>query len=230
VRPVHGVARRAGVEADHVGHGAAAWVLPKKGVYRGRAATKKEAIEARAAFEGQQDQLDPSKLVFLDEAGVDIAMARFYGWAPVGQRPVIERPARGRRVTLIGAIGADGPRALRQVDGYVNGEEFISFLREDLGPQLLPGDVVVMDGPSIHKVEGVAEALAEHGATPLYLPPYSPEFNPIEMTWAWLKTALRAVPPRRLADLKERTLEIWRRVSAALCRAWISHCGYAQST
>jgi transposase len=86
-----------------------------------------------------------------------------------------------------------------------------------------------MDGPSIHKVEGVAEALAERGATALYLPPYSPDLNPIEMAWAWIKKLLRDAPPRRLAALRERVDELWEQVTTALCRAWIRHSGY-QST
>lgn len=183
-------------------------------------------IEARAAFVQGQITLDPGKLVFLDEAGVDIAMSREYGWAPAGLTPVIERPARGRRISLIGAIALDGSRGLRRVEGYVTGDEFITFLREDLGPNLRPGDIVVMDGPSIHKVAGVAEALAERGARALYLPPYSPEFNPIEMAWAWLKNLLRAAPPRQLKALRERVEELWKRLTIALCAAWIGHSGY----
>lgn len=85
--------------------------------------------------------------MFLDEAGVDVAMSRSYGWAPPGETPRIERPVHGKRISLIGAIALDGARALRRVEGYVDGDEF------------------VMDGPRIHRVGGVAEALAERGAT-----------------------------------------------------------------
>ena len=126
-------------------------------------------------------------LVFIDEAGVSSALSNNYGWAPPGEAPVIERPARGKNITLIGAIALDGVRVLSRIDGYVNGEAFVRFLREDLGPTLNPGDIVVMDGPRIHRVAGVAEALAEFNATAVYLPAYSPELNPIEMAWAWLK-------------------------------------------
>lgn len=131
---------------------------------------------------------------------------------------------------MMGAIGLEGPRALRLVEGFVNGETFVSYLREDLGPTLKPGDIVVMDGPSIHKVTGVAEALAERGASAMYLPAYSPEFNPIEMTWSWMKNLLRAMPPRRLKQLKERTKTIWNEVTSDLCRGWVEHCGYTTST
>ncbi len=186
-------------------------------------------IAARETFVAEQPALDASKLVFIDEAGVDIAMSRSYGWAPPGVTPVIERPARGRRISLIGAIALDGCRALRRVEGYVDGDEFISFLREDLGPHLNPGDIVIMDGPSIHKVAGVAEALAERGASALYLPPYSPELNPIEMAWAWIKNLIRKAPPRQLVALRAKVDDLWSLVTTALCAAWIRHSGY-QST
>lgn len=181
-------------------------------------------------FTQHQTELDSNSLVFLDEAGVDIAMSRTHGWAPPGETPVIERPARGRRISLIGAIAADGTRALRKVEGYVDGDEFIAFLKEDLGPRLKKGDIVIMDGPSIHKVEGVAGVLAERGATAMFLPPYSPEFNPIEMTWSWLKNLLRRAPPRKLSLLKEQVANLWATVSAELCQGWVRHCGYVHAT
>lgn len=187
-------------------------------------------MRVRADFIDEQPALDPMKLVFLDEAGIDVAMARSCGWAPVGETPVVERPAKGKRLSLIGAIAADGPRALRVVDGFVNGDVFLTFLRDDLGPTLSPGDIVVMDGPSIHKVAGVAPLLESFGATALYLPAYSPELNPIEMTWAWLKNLLRACPPRKLAQLRERAVDLWGGITSALCRGWVSHCGYVAST
>lgn len=157
-------------------------------------------------------------------------MSRSYGWAPVGETPVIERPMKGKRFSLIGAIAADGARALRLVEGYVNGEEFIKFLRENLGPFLKHGDIVVMDGPRIHRVAGVAAALKEYGATALYLPAYSPELNPIELNWAWLKAKLRTSPIRQFKRLKERAQALWQGVTDELCQGWIRHCGYAQST
>ena len=194
------------------------------------AGLKMSAVEARESFIDNMDNLDFTKLVFLDEAGVNIGMSRAYGWALAGQTPVIERPARGRRYSLIGAIAADGCRAIREVQGYVNGEEFVTFLLEDLGPKLNDGDIVIMDGPSIHKVQGVEEALAKYGASALYLPPYSPELNPIEMTWAWLKRLLRTNPARKMAVLKKRVQQYWSEIPTKFCQKWIKHCGYGAST
>jgi transposase len=187
-------------------------------------------VAAREVFVAAQSKWDAARLVFLDEAGVSVAESRRYGWAPRGETPVIERPARGRRLNLIGAIALDGVRALRQVDGYVTGDEFLSFLREDLGPRLNKGDIVIMDGPSIHKVAGVTEVLAEHGATAMYLPAYSPELNPIEMTWAWIKKLVRDVPTRTLRLLRTLVDKLWAQVTADLCAGWLRHSGYTHST
>jgi len=170
--------------------------------------------------------MDAARMVFIDETGVSGAMSYNYGWALPGVKPVIERPMRGKNITLIGAIAIDGVRALRRVEHSVNGEEFVAFLREDLGPNLRPGDIVVMDGPRIHRVSGVEKALAERGATALYLPAYSPELNPIEMTWSWIKAAIRKAAPRHLPILREQVRKLWSKVTNALCAAWIRHCGY----
>ena len=161
---------------------------------------------------------------------MSVAESRRYGWAPRGVTPVIERPARGLRLNLIGAIALNGVRALRLVDGYVTGDVFLDFLREDLGPTLNEGDIVVMDGPSIHRVGGVAETLAQFGATPLYLPAYSPELNPIEMTWAWVKKLVRDLPTRTLRLLRLLVTTIWGQVTPDLCAGWLRRSGYTSST
>jgi transposase len=153
-------------------------------------------------------------------------MSYNYGWAPPGVTPIIERPLRGKSVTLIGAIANNGPRALRRVEGTVNGEEFPWFLKDSLGPTLNQGDIVVMDGPRVHRVKGVKEALAEFGPTALYLPAYSPELNPIEMTWSWIKAKIRKAAPRKVGRLREAIAAAWNAVTQELCRSWIGHSNY----
>ena len=165
-------------------------------------------------------------LVFIDEAGINTALSYNYGWAPAGMTPVIERPSRGKNMTLIGAIALGGQRVLVRREGTLNGVGFVAFLREALGPTLVPGDVVVMDGPNLHRVAGVAEALAEFGATALYLPAYSPELNPIELAWAWVKRLVRQRAPRTPARLRKLVEEIWRNIPVTLIKGWIRHCGY----
>ncbi len=170
--------------------------------------------------------MNPRKLVFFDESSFNLAMKRASGWAPRGITPVIEAPARGTTVTVMGAIGLDGPRAMRIHKGSVNGEVLLDYLREDLGPTLESGDIVVMDGPRLHRIAGVAEVLAQFGATVKYLPSYSPELNPIEMTWAWCKDKIRAIAPRHLAKLKKKVTEKWEAIDAAACEGWFRHSGY----
>jgi transposase len=173
----------------------------KRGVFRGLASFKPDVVKARKTFIEEQYKLDFEKLVFIDEAGVNIGMSRNYGWALLGETPIIERPAKGSHVSLIGAIAFDGTRALRKTKGYIDGGEFINFIVEDLGPNLKNGDIVVMDNLSVHKMESVKKAFEKFGVKVLYLPTYSPELNPIEMTWAWLKNLLRTNPTRKLAHL-----------------------------
>lgn len=168
--------------------------------------------------------------MFIDESGVDTAESRRYGWAPKGQTPEIERPTGGQRLSMIGAIGADGRTALRRHRGPVNGETFVKFLSEDLAPTLRNGDVLIMDRASIHRVSAVAEVLDQLGVTVRLLPAYSPEFNPIEMTWAWIKRQIRDQPKRALDALDARVADLWGRLTASLCADWVRHAGYAQST
>ncbi len=176
------------------------------------------------------DTLDVNKLVFIDESGFRTSMHRAYGWAPVGERPTFFTPRYGRNVTLVGAIAVDGVRALHVVEGSFKGPAFVDYLDKVLGPKLKPGDVVVMDGPRLHRVDGVKEALAKHGATPLYLPSYSPELNPIEMCWSVMKAWIRQWAPRAKDRLLKAIQRAWRGVTPDLCAAWINHCGYASST
>lgn len=171
--------------------------------------------------------LDPSRLVFLDESGFKTSLSRFYGWAPIGIKPVIIAMKYGKNLSVIGAIAVDGVRTMKMLDSSLDGRRFIDFLSQDLGPTLRPGDIVVMDGPRLHRVAGVAEALAAWGATPLYLPPYSPELNPIEMCWALMKAWVRGRSPRVLRRLIEVVEEAWGTITSGVCAAWVRHCGYA---
>lgn len=186
-----------------------------------------EVVEERDAFLATMSTLDPARLVFIDESGFKTNLHRSYGWAPIGERPVIYSDKFGKNVTIVGAIALDGLRALQVIDGTVDGPTFVSFLGDMLGPNLVPGDIVVMDGPRLHRVAGVHEALATRGAKPLYLPRYSPELNPIEMCWSYLKAWVRRRTPRVAARLIDAVHEAWGKVTADLCKSWIRHCGYA---
>jgi transposase len=184
-------------------------------------------VREREEFISTMGQLDPKKLVFIDESGFKTNLRRNYGWAPIGVRPIIYGDKFGKNVTIIGAIALDGLRATRVIEGTLDGPGFIAFLDEDLGPALVRDDIVVMDGPRLHRVAGVEEALAAHHAKVLYLPRYSPELNPIEMCWSLMKAWVRTRAPHVASRLIDAVEEAWGKVTSELCKSWVRHCGYA---
>ena len=167
------------------------------------------------------------RLVFVDEAGAHVAMARRYGRAAPGQRAVGSVPQNwGDNISIISAMGREGLRATMTVEGAVDGEVFEIYVREVLCPSLAPGDVVVMDNLGAHRVEGVRLAIEAVGASLVFLPPYSPDFNPIEKCWSKIKTALRAAAARRREALDEAISKAISAVSADNAQAWFRSCGY----
>lgn len=127
---------------------------------------------------------------------------------------------------MVGVVGLEGPLHMSCFKGALNGERFLEFLRELL-PKLSKGDLLVMDNLRVHKVAGVDELLAQHGVTALYLPPYSPDFNIIEIVWSKIKSAIRAGCPRTLERLAAMLTKAWNQLSPAELLAMAVHCGYA---
>ena len=172
-------------------------------------------------------RIDPERLIFLDESGIATDMTRRYGRARRGRRVPEGAPAgRWRTLSILGAIRRSGWVAAMSVEAATDGEIFLAYLEQVLGPQLEPGDVVVMDNLAAHKVAGVRERIEARGAELLYLPPYSPDFNPIEPCWAQLKQRLRAVKARSLAALEKGLAEAFAAVTPQNVQACFRHCGY----
>jgi len=170
-------------------------------------------------------------LVFIDECGSNAAMAREYGRAPQGQRVHDAKPINyGENVTILGALTLKGLDAVMTIEGACNGEVFLAYVGEVLCPTLRPGQFVIMDNLSAHKVTGVREAIEAVGATLLYLPPYSPDFNPIEPAWSKLKSFLRSVAARTVDLLIDAVGVAMSMVTPGDCQGWFAHCGYAPST
>lgn len=141
----------------------------------------------KAWFDGQLD-LDPTRLVFIDETAASTKMARLYGRAPRGERCRAAVPhGHWKTTTVTAGLRLTGIAAPMVLDGPMNGEAFRAYVEQVLVPELAAGDVVVMDNLPAHKVGGIREAIEQAGAILLYLPPYSPDFNPIEMAFAKLK-------------------------------------------
>lgn len=155
-------------------------------------------------------------------------MTRVYGRAPQGERVIGSVPQNyGQNVTMLGALGVQGLQAVMTVDGATDTEVFRAYVKQVLGPTLVPGDIVVMDNLRAHKAVGIQQAIARRGARLLYLPPYSPDLSPIEPCWSKLKTALRKAKARTRATLDTAIVEALATVRATDAWGWFHHCGYA---
>ena len=185
---------------------------------------------ARATWAAAAPGLDPTKLVFLDETWATTAMTRTRGRAPRGERLVCPVPhGRWRTTTVLCGLRADGLVAPLVLDGAVNGPAFLAYVEQVLAPTLRPGDAVVLDNLSSHKVRGVREAIEARGASLLYLPPYSPDLNPIELAFSKLKRMLRAAAARTADALWDAIAGLLPCFGPTECAAYLRHCGYAQS-
>jgi transposase len=181
----------------------------------------------RAAFRETVKALDVRRLKFVDESGTTLAMTRRYGRATPGQRVVDSVPVNyGENYTMLAAVGLDGLHAPWVVDGAVNGLIFHCWVQEVLCPTLQPGDIVLWDNLSAHKVAGVEELLMARGARLLRLSPYSPDFNPIEQCWSKIKTGLRRAKARTVEALLEAIKDALDTVTEMDIRGWFTHCGY----
>ena len=178
-------------------------------------------------WQENQAKLDPDKLVFLDESSINLGMTRLYGRAPKNERVVDYVPdVRFQRLSVISAVRLDGRHVPMVFSGTLNGEFFRQYVNSFLAPTLSPGDCVIMDNLSSHKVEGVAEAILAQGATVLYLPPYSPDFNPIELLWSKLKSFLKKAKDRIYENLIEAISSALEYITADDIAAWFMHDGY----
>ena len=154
-----------------------------------------------AWFNGQSD-LDPTRLVFIDETGASTKMARLRGRSRRGQRCRAAIPhGHWKTTTFTAGLRLDGLSAPMLLDGPMHGAAFLAYVEQVLAPELKPGDIVVMDNLPAHKVKGVRQGIEGAGASLLYLPPYSPDFNPIEMAFSKLKAALRKAAARTIDEL-----------------------------
>ena len=174
---------------------------------------------------------DVTRLVFLDESAATTAMARTHARSPKGERAVAAVPAGHWRVlTMLGAVALRGVVAAASAAAATDGELFDGCLADALCPALRPGDVVVMDNLSSHRRAVVGVLVAAAGATVLYLPPYSPDLNPIEMIWAKVKGLLRSAAARSLPDLGDAIGWAFAQLTLDDMIGCFTHCGYRLAT
>lgn len=171
--------------------------------------------------------MDPAAFVFLDETGTSTNMARRYGWSPRGERLVDAAPhGHWKTTTFLAGLRSTGIVAPLVLDGPMTGEVFLAYVRQFLAPELSPGDVVVMDNLAAHKVAGVKDVIEAAGASILYLPPYSPDLNPIEQVFAKLKALLRKAAARTREALWTTIGNLIDAFSSAECSNYLKNSGY----
>ena len=174
--------------------------------------------------------MSASRLVFVDESGANTQMTRRYGRSPVGQRLTCPVPhGHYQTTTLIAAVRLQGPQAPWLFGGAMDGELFLAWVKEGLVPCLQPKDVVIMDNLATHKVVGVREAIEAAGARLEYLPPYSPDLNPIENLWSKVKQGMKSREPRSPRQLLKAAKAAFAAVTSTDCHGFFLHAGYATS-
>jgi len=200
----------------------------KKKSLRAQEQDTPENRQRREAWQEQIKPIDPWLWVFVDESGATTEMTRRYGRAPRGERVREATPAgHWSTLTLLGAMSTEGLLATMTVESPTDGDVFLAYLEQVLCPRLQPGQVVVMDNLAAHKVPGVRELIEATGAQLRYLPPYSPDFNPIEQCWGKVKQKLRSLKPRTVEALQQAISEAIATITPDNASAWFAHCGYA---
>jgi transposase len=184
-------------------------------------------IALRDAYRQRAAAIPARRFVFIDESGAHTAMTRLRGRAPRGERVYGSAPqGHWKMTTLIGAIRLSGMAAAMTVDSPTDSDVFRTFVQRVLAPILRPGDIVVMDNLSPHKASGVEAMITAAGAELWYLPPYSPDYNPIEKCWSKIKEALRSSKARTQRALERAIARALRTVSDSDARGWFNECGY----
>lgn len=207
-----------------------AWAEPQKKTLHATEQERPDVAQARQAWAAEQSDFAVGRLVFLDETWASTAMTPTRGRSPKGTRCLGQAPyGHWHTPTLICALRPCGLVAPLVLDGPINGNAFRAWVQQALAPVLHPGDIVVMDNLGSHKVAGIAAAIEAAGAQVRYLPPYSPDYNPIEQVFAKFKTLLRKTAARTMEALWSTCGSLLDQFAAAECERYIYHSGYGKS-
>jgi transposase len=191
---------------------------------------RSDVAARRQQWRLRQAGLDPERLVFLDETWAKTNMTRLRGRAPCGARLIAKVPhGHWKTTTFLAALRTSGLRAPLVVDGAINGAIFRAYVEQQLAPTLRAGDIVIMDNLAAHKVTGVREAIESVRAEVLYLPPYSPDLNPIETVFSKFKHLLRSAAERTVDALWQTCGRLVDLFHEPECRNHFRHCGYRYS-
>ena len=189
-----------------------------------------DVARRRAQWTERQDQIDPERLVFIDETWVKTNMEPLRGWAPLGERLIAKVPhGHWKTSTFIAALRCDRIEAPWILDGPINAEAFRTYVGKILTPTLKPGDLVIMDNLGSHKGKAVRQAIRAAGAKLIFLPKYSPDLNPIEQVFAKLKHLLRNAAARTIETLTAAVGELLGAFTAEECANYFANSGYART-
>jgi Transposase and inactivated derivatives len=199
--------------------------------------TLRASEQERADIAGQREQwrkfqaeIEPCRLVFLDESGAKTNMTRLYGRAIKGKRCYDKTPdGRWKTVTMLSSIRLDGETESLLFEGAVNRTMFEAYIEQILGPSLRPGDIVVLDNLASHKSQAAQAFVESRSASYLFLPAYSPDFNPIEKMWSKVKQILRSIKARTQEELFDAIAKALSMVTADDAQGWLTACGYIKS-
>jgi transposase len=187
-----------------------------------------DVARKRLRWRAHQGRLDPARLVFIDETWAKTNMTRLRGWAPCGRKLLAKVPqGHWRTLTFLAALRADRIEAPCVIDGPINGETFLAYVEQILVPTLKPGDIVIIDNLGSHKGKAVRRIIRAVGAKLFFLPPYSPDLNPIEQVFAKLKTLLRKAAERTVEATWKRIGALLRAFTAQECANYFRNAGYA---
>lgn len=200
----------------------------KKKTLRAAEQDRSDVKQARKQWRADTERIDPARFRFIDESGAKTNMVRSHGRCPKGQRLLSSAPAgHWKTTTMLAAIGLDGVDAPWALDGAIDGDAFMVYVEHVLVPTLQGGEIVVMDNLSSHKHPRVTELINAAGAEVWYLPPYSPDFNPIEEMWSKIKQILRSFAARTFDGLVKAIGAAFDQVTRDDLIGWFTHCGYA---
>jgi len=210
------------------GHSSPLRGSPSKKTLHAAEQERADVVRKRRLWQRYQGRVNPSRLVFVDETWAKTNMTRTHGRAPRGQRLVARVPhGHWTTMTFVAALRSDRIDAPCVLDGPINGRIFLAWVVQFLIPTLRPGDIVILDNLGSHKGAAVRNAIRAAGAHLLFLPPYSPDLNPIEQVFAKLKTLLRKADERSIAAVWHRIGTLLDAFSPHECANYLRHAGYA---
>ena len=187
-------------------------------------------VRRQAQWKKYQSRLDPTRLVFIDETWAKTNMTRTHGRSRRGARLVVHAPqGRWRTLTFLAALRCDRIDAPCVIDGPINGQSFLAYVEQIPVPTMRPGDIVILDNLGSHKGKAVGQAIRAAGAKLFFLPPYSPDLNPIEQVFAKLKTLLRKAAERSVEATWKRIGALLRCFTPAECANYLRNAGYASA-